>query len=120
MDLTRNCIECGKGFVGRADKKFCSDICRNACNNRQRSATSNHIRAINNILNKNRKILEQYFPNGADVAKTSKGKLMERGFNFNYITSVGNGKKGMACYYCYEFGYQVAENDNVVIMRKKD
>lgn len=31
--MEKNCPECGDKIIGRADKKFCSDACRNAYNN---------------------------------------------------------------------------------------
>ena len=30
----KTCLECGEKIVGREDKKFCSDGCRNAYNNK--------------------------------------------------------------------------------------
>lgn len=32
--MDRSCLDCGKALVGRADKKFCDDSCRNNYNNR--------------------------------------------------------------------------------------
>jgi hypothetical protein len=119
MDKSRKCIECGKTFFGRSDKKFCTELCRNAHNNRYRSSTAGHVRNINNILNKNRRILEQYFPNGSNTANASKFKLLEKGFNFNYITSVVGSKKG-TCFFCYEFGYQPMDEENLVLVKKAD
>jgi hypothetical protein len=118
MDLTRRCLECSKPFFGRSDKKFCSDVCRNACNNRHRSLTSPRVRVINNILNKNRKILEQNFSNGADTIQTTKYRLLEQGFNFNYVTGVSDIKNGSTCFYCYEFGYQMLDQDTLMLIRK--
>jgi len=40
----RNCPECGEKIIGRADKKFCSDQCRNSYNNRLNSDASNTVR----------------------------------------------------------------------------
>lgn len=31
--MDKKCLECGEKIVGRADKKFCNDYCRNAYNN---------------------------------------------------------------------------------------
>ena len=32
--MEKNCLECGTRIIGRADKKFCNDSCRNSYNNK--------------------------------------------------------------------------------------
>jgi len=56
---TKQCLECGDPVKGRIDKKFCSDYCRNAYNNKVNKDSKNLIRNINNRLRKNHKILVQ-------------------------------------------------------------
>jgi predicted nucleic acid-binding Zn ribbon protein len=53
----RNCPECGDKILGREDKKFCSDSCRNNYNNRINKDATNLMRNINNKLRKNYRIL---------------------------------------------------------------
>ena len=62
MEEKRKCLECGVEIMGRADKKFCSDYCRNAYNNRNNKAQVSLIRNINNRLKKNWRILETLNP----------------------------------------------------------
>ncbi len=97
MTEKKKCPECGELILGRADKKFCSDMCRNSYNNRQNSDSTNFMRTVNNILRKNRRILEELNPNG----KTSvhRDKLSEKGFNFSYFTSIYTTKKGQVYYF---------------------
>ncbi len=45
--MKNTCVECGEEIKGRADKKFCSDQCRSAFNNRLNSDATNFIRNIN-------------------------------------------------------------------------
>lgn len=54
----KTCLACDKPLKGRLDKKFCDDYCRNNYNNRLNSDQSNYVRNVNNILRKNRRILE--------------------------------------------------------------
>jgi len=54
--MKKKCAECGDEFIGRADKKFCSDQCRSAFNNKLNSDHSQFMRNVNNILRKNRRI----------------------------------------------------------------
>jgi predicted nucleic acid-binding Zn ribbon protein len=113
----RKCPECGDEFHGRADKRFCSDQCRNTFNNRSNSDVTNHVRNINRILKKNRRILESLNPDGK--AKTHRNKLNELGFNFNYFTNILKTQKGATYYFCYEFGYLPLEKDYFLLVKYK-
>ena len=42
--MKRTCSECGDNIVGRIDKKFCCDACRNSFNNRVNKDSKNLIR----------------------------------------------------------------------------
>lgn len=115
--MERQCLECGEKLHGRADKKFCSDQCRNNYNNRQKSAQGMaFIRRVNGILIKNRNILAEMNPAG----KTSvhKLKLLKKGFNTDYITHIYTTKAGRVYYFCYDQGYAQVENDYYVLVRK--
>lgn len=112
------CPECGKPIYGRQDKKFCSDSCRNAYNNKLNADTVNHVRNINNILRKNRRILETLNPDGK--ATIPKKKLQEKGFDFNYFTSIYQTKAGDEYRFCYEHGYLTIEGDRVLLVKRSD
>jgi vacuolar-type H+-ATPase subunit B/Vma2 len=74
--MQRSCPECGEKIVGRIDKKFCSDGCRNAYNNRVNKDSKNLIRNINNRLRKNWRILEALNPD--QKTKTTRTKLIQQ------------------------------------------
>jgi hypothetical protein len=112
------CLECEGPFRGRADKKFCSDSCRIAFNNRLNNEQTNLIRTINNILRRNRRILLQLNPHGKN--KVSRDELNQRGFNFKYFTSTLMTKSGVQYFYCYEQGYLPLEQDQCLLIVKKD
>ncbi|PLX00786.1 MAG: hypothetical protein C0594_15270 [Marinilabiliales bacterium] len=116
--MERKCLECGDSFTGRADKKFCSDQCRNTFNNKLNSDTNNYVRNINNILRKNRRILDGLTPNGK--SKVKRTKLESMGFNFNYHTHIYTTKKGSVYYFCYEFGYLPIEDDYFALVKRED
>ncbi len=113
----RICPECGESFNGRMDKKFCSDLCRNAYNNKQNSNTTNYIRNINNILRKNRRILEENLQ--GDKTTLPKQKLIDKGFNFKYYTNITLTKNNHSYMFCYEFGYLLLDNDLILIVKKR-
>ena len=81
----RICPECGEKIVGRIDKKFCSDLCRNSFNNKINSDSNNYVRNINNLLRKNRRILEESLV--GEKTTISKQKLLDKGFNFKLFTN---------------------------------
>jgi predicted nucleic acid-binding Zn ribbon protein len=110
----KQCPECGEKIVGRSDKKFCSDECRNNFNNKQNSNVTNYIRNVNNLLRKNRRILEELAPDGK--SKVHKNKLNEKGFDFKHITHLYKTQKGSTYFYCYEYGYLPLENDYFLII----
>ena len=114
----RQCLECGDAIYGRVDKKFCSDQCRNTHNNKLNSDSNNYVRNVHNVLRKNRRILEELNPNGK--GKSTKTKLVAKGFDFTYHTSTYTTKAGATYYFCYEFGYLPLENDYFALVKKKE
>lgn len=113
----RSCAECGESFHGRADKKFCSDMCRNAFNNKLNGSANNYIRNINNILRKNRRIMEELVP--AETTKVSRQKLADKGFNFGYYTHIVTTKEGKQYHFCYEYGYLALEGNYCLLVKRK-
>ena len=112
----KNCLECGDKMVGREDKKFCSDGCRNAYNNKMNKDHTNLMRNINNKLRKNYRILTELNPEGK--TKTTKNKIISRGFDFDLITSVYTTKTGNTYYFVYDQGYMTVENEGYVLVKK--
>jgi len=103
MENEKHCLECGTVILGRADKKFCSDYCRNAYHNRHNKASANLIRTTNNRLKKNWRILTDLNPNGK--TKIYKSKLAKAGFDFDLFTGIYQTKKGATYYFVYDQGY---------------
>ena len=116
--MDKKCSECGEKIIGRIDKKFCSDLCRNSFNNRLNSDSTNNVRNVNNILRKNRRILQELVPE--ETAKASKQRLIEKGFSFKYYTNTYTTKKGTVYYYCYEYGYLPIDHDYYFLVKSKE
>ena len=114
--MTKNCPECGDKIIGRADKKFCSDACRNSHNNALNKDSKNLIRNINNRLRKNYRVLETLNPN--NKTKTTKEKLLRLDFNFEFFTSTYTTKAGAVYFYIYDQGYLALENDYYLIVKR--
>ena len=116
----RLCLNFNKPVKGRTDKKFCDDYCRNNHNNGLKSNTVNLVRNINNALGKNRRILENLFIAGEEIAKTSRDKLLQKGFQFKYFTHTYTNKKGNIYFFCYDIGYLPLESDWYLLVKRKE
>lgn len=116
----RTCAACSKPLKGRLDKKFCDDYCRNNYNNKQNSDHNNLVRNINNVLRKNRRLLEEMIKPGEDMAKCPRQKLAETGFDFRYHTHHYTNKKGQVYSFLYDYGYLPLEGDWLLIVRRKE
>ena len=112
------CLDCGESIKGRSDKKFCNDICRNSYNNKINSDTTNYVRNVNNILRKNRRILEENLK--GETTTIPKQKLADKGFNFKYYTNQIITKNNHSYLYCYEFGYLLLDKEMVLIVKRKE
>lgn len=118
VESERKCLECGAPLKGRKDQKFCSDYCRNSYNNRLNEDANNYVRRINNILRKNRRILDKLNPDGKKTVDAM--ALAEEGFNFHYYTNTYTTKKGVTYYYCYDRGYLKTEEGNYFLIHKQE
>ncbi|MEZ4853173.1 hypothetical protein [Flavobacterium sp.] len=116
--MNKACLECGDKIMGREDKKFCSDGCRNAYNNKMNKDQNNLMRNINNKLRKNYRILCALNPN--DKTKTSRTKLIAKGFDFDFFTSIYQTKNGNMYYFLYDQGYMEIENDGFLLVKKEN
>ena len=114
--MKRKCLECGEKIIGRSDKKFCSDACRNTYNNALNRDSRNYIRNINNRLRKNHRILESLNPK--EKTKVTKSTLINKGFTFDYFTSTYTTKAGSTYYYVYDQGYLPLDNDFFLLVKK--
>jgi len=114
--MQKACPECGDKIVGRTDKKFCSDYCRNAYNNKMNKDSTNLVRNVNNLLRKNYRILQELNP--TDKTKTIKSKLLAKGFNFEYFTNIYTTKTGTIYYFVYDQGYLPLESDYYALVKR--
>ena len=118
----KKCLECEKTIIGRKDKKFCDDSCRNNYNNRLNSDPSNYVRNVNNLLRKNRRILFNVFDSKPDLqsVKVHRDTLIKKGFDFKFHTSVYTTKQDKVYHFCYEYGYMALGNDFYLIVQRQE
>lgn len=113
----RKCLECSEKIVGREDKKFCSDNCRNAYNNKINKDSTNFMRNVNNKLRKNYRILTELNTEGK--SKTTRSKMLSKGFDFEFFTNILETKTGNTYYFLYDQGYRSLENDYFMLVKKE-
>lgn len=114
MNPKPKCLYCESDIVGRSDKKFCGDQCRNSFNNKIRREHEERIYDINRILRKNRSLLKKFNPEGKTTIR--KEYLEKLGFNFTYHTHTVTTAAGNTYRYCYDFGYLIIENGIKVLI----
>ena len=114
----KKCLECSTPFIGRVDKKFCSDQCRSTNYNRLNGSVNSYVRNVNNVLRKNRRILDELNPGGQ--IRVPAGWLKEKGFDFRYHTATYKTRDGVVYYYCYEQGYLPIEKNYFLLVLKQD
>lgn len=100
----RYCRECGALITGRADKQFCSDMCRTSYHNRRYRREKEEVAAVNAILAANRRILEALMKEGVESLPLSDSRM--KGFSTAHYTSSENSGK-QTIYHCYEYRYEI-------------
>ncbi len=76
------------------------------------------MRNIDHRLRRNRRIIRSLL-NTKLVARIPVGKLYNRGFAFAYCTHTHTNRKGNLYRFCYEYGYMLLHNEQVLIMQEK-
>ena len=113
---TKTCLSCGNSLKGRADKKYCNDYCRNHYNNQLKGDHLQYLRNVNNILRRNRDILEDLLLKRNGPYKVLKTELEKKDFNFKFYTSSYTNKGNKTYYYCYEYGYSLVEEEKCLLV----
>ena len=113
----KTCLECSEKLVGREDKKFCSDSCRNAYNNKINKDSNNFMRNVNNKLRKNYRILCELNTDGK--SKATRDKMINKGFDFEFFTNILQTKTGNTYYFLYDQGYRSLDNDYFMLVKKE-
>ncbi|KQB41182.1 hypothetical protein [Flavobacterium aquidurense] len=111
------CLECSEKIVGREDKKFCSDSCRNAYNNKINKDSNNFMRNVNNKLRKNYRILSELNTDGK--SRATRDKMINKGFDFDFFTNILQTKTGNTYYFLYDQGYRSLDNDYFMLVKKE-
>lgn len=113
--MNRICINCGVVLIGRTDKKFCDDQCRSHYNNKIKMENNSTIKSVNQILKRNRCILERFNPAGK--TRVTRIQLITAGFDLNFHTHIYHTQKGDPCVFCYDYGYQKLTRNEFLLIK---
>ena len=102
LNSEMTCLECGKVFYGRPDKKFCCQQCKNRSNHRRGSLMYNRHFALMSALDANYKILEGLLASNATAI--SMDELKRLGFNTFVVTGHRRADHHEQ-YFCYDVSY---------------
>lgn len=109
----KTCRYCKKNLRGRADKKFCDDSCRTMYHN-QGYTQPLHVREINYILMRNRKIILELLGNNKMI-RYSRESLLHYGFTPWHFTEARARPGGSIIHYCYETGFMEIGNNSFLL-----
>lgn len=109
LKIMTRCIQCGKEIVyGRADRKFCSEACKNEYHNRRRYPYKGDVHAV--ILRKidlNYAILDRLY--GMGVRTVDLITLSQLGFDAQFVTSYRRMGRRNFCA-IYDLQYELTES----------
>lgn len=108
------CLFCGKEIVGRSDKKYCDDICRNNYNYRYNEYNA-VIKKINKSLLYNRNVLKSLTKRGKTIVKRQ--MLEARDFDFELMTGIYETSKKHVYILLYDYAYRSVSDEDVLILR---
>lgn len=112
----QTCLQCGKEFEGRKNKKFCSISCKNAYHNDKIRSEEEHLNEVNKVLHKNWKTLAHLFhvyksaPFSIEVAKA-------QGLNTQFFTHLYNSPRGDKYVMVYDYGFLKQLDDQIRIVQ---
>lgn len=103
----QTCLECGREFYGRKDKKFCSDECKNHFHNQEKRAGKRFRDRILTDLCSNYELLETLLKNRISVISLCDFEAM--GFKPSVITGYSK-VKGHNEFRCFDIKYCQSPN----------
>lgn len=111
------CRECGEGFRGRSDKRFCSDACRNAYHNSRNRETNGLFHSVNIRLRRNYRILHTCL-RGQASGVIQRQELLARGFDPGLLTGITGDTGAAKSYLLYDFRL-IWRGDTCWVQREK-
>ncbi|MBL7924653.1 MAG: hypothetical protein JNL88_10690 [Bacteroidia bacterium] len=111
--MRKKCLDCGDPISGRTDKKFCTDMCRNAYHNKYNGYRNAMIRYVNHKLRKNRHILAEL--SKAKTTELTREELSFNGYDWQYFTEERL-QNSLVNRFCYDYGIEIGDDELVRVI----
>ncbi len=111
----RFCVFCGRTLVGRSDKKFCDDSCRNNYAYQHNKFDKDVVNKVNKSLLYNRNVLRSITRCGRKIVKRQ--ILVDNNFNFDVITGVYRTNKQQEYRLLYDYAYKCINDEDVLVVK---
>ena len=111
----RSCAFCGRELLGRSDKKFCDDACRNNYAYQHNKYDNDVVNKVNKSLLYNRNVLKSITCGGRKIVK--KQTLIDNNFNFDVITGVYRTRKQQEYRLLYDYAYKCVNDEDVLVLK---
>ena len=116
-DNVKVCSFCGKELVGRADKKYCDDNCRNNHHYRNNKYDDVQlVKKVNRLLMHNRNVLKLLSENNNKTV-VSRQELLDDGFNFDLITNVYKTRRNDEYRVVYDYAYRYINDEEILLIK---
>ncbi|MEM9053023.1 MAG: hypothetical protein AAGC47_13295 [Bacteroidota bacterium] len=116
--MKRKCKICQKPVVGRSDKIYCSDYCKNVYHKKMRYATKQAAVEINGFLKRNYAILLETLGKNKNQMKVYRNALEKKRFRFKYHTHRYLNSRNKTFHYVYDLAWMEFSDDEILIVRK--
>ena len=116
MNRTK-CRECGKPLIGRTDKKYCHEGCRNEFHNRKNRVFYSRLRRVNRLLLRNYRILLAHYGHANNLSRMA---LTELGFRFELFTGMSVDSQGNTMRYVYDLGLKEISSGQFRIYKQEE
>ena len=116
----KECLNCGKRFCGRSDKKFCSDYCRTSYNNNLYRSRRAALFRVDRILRKNHEILD--YLHQKEISGITESELNNLGYDMKYFTSLPEShpkKRGEKVLQCYDYILYIDKKHRVTVSKSE-
>ncbi|MCZ4410352.1 hypothetical protein O3Q51_16165 [Cryomorphaceae bacterium 1068] len=117
--MRRKCKICHEPIVGRTDKIFCSQACKNVYHSKLRYASKKAAIEINGYLKRNHGILLELLGKNKSQIKVYRNALETKKFRFMYHTHLHVNSRGKTFYYIYNLAWMEFSDDEILIIRKR-
>ena len=111
-----HCLHCNEQLIGRSDKKFCDDSCRNGHYNQRTSESAQVFRPLISRLKANYRALQKL---KAQRQCASLQELALLGFNAQFCTHTAAGSDGTTLY-CFNIGYRITPDQQLLLVTESN